>query len=99
MSLDDYEKCDKGGMAAYKAAAEPLGVVVGMLQEKSAGPFFEGETVSYADFVLVGFLRFMERVGVLGNVLDACEAGKEGGRKSMEEVYAACGKWLERDDR
>ena len=98
MSLPDFEKSERGGQNAFKAAAEPLGAIVSMLQEKKDGPFFEGETVSYADLVFVGFLRFVERLDVLWNVLDACEAGKQGGRKSVEELYFACGKWLERDD-
>lgn len=97
MTLEEYHKSDKGGAAAFAAAAEPLGVIVRLLQENS-GPYFEGDTVSYADFVFVGFLRFMDRIEVLGDVLDACEKGRSGGKEAAEEVYKECAKWLERDD-
>ncbi|KAF2691352.1 glutathione S-transferas-like protein [Lentithecium fluviatile CBS 122367] len=34
------------------------------LLKKNGGPFFLGETVSYADFILVAFLAFLKRVDV-----------------------------------
>lgn len=51
--------------AVWKAMRTELEVLAGMLRGKEEGgmrgPFFEGETVGYADFLVVSFLAWFER--------------------------------------
>lgn len=82
---------------AFAAAVEPLSKIVVLLQENK-GPFFDGDQPGFVDFVFAGFLRFFDIQDQLTGVLDAAEKGQRGGRKSCEDLYKACGKWLERDD-
>jgi glutathione S-transferase len=65
---------------------------VAQLLKKESGPFFLASGVSYADFVLAGFWRFLEHAdkSVLERTLSMDAAfGKH---------YKACAPWLERDD-
>ncbi|RMZ86430.1 hypothetical protein DV736_g6342, partial [Chaetothyriales sp. CBS 134916] len=88
IDLSTYEE-KEGGQKAWENAAPHFGRIVALLQEHPEGPFFEGATVTYADFIFVGLLRFLERLDLLWQALDVCEAGKAGGRKSAEDVYFA----------
>ncbi|RMD44799.1 hypothetical protein DV735_g383, partial [Chaetothyriales sp. CBS 134920] len=88
----------EGGDKAWAKAAPHLGRLVALLQEHPDGPFIEGKTVTYADFVLVGFLRFLERLDALWHALDVSESAKAGGRKTVEDLYFASAEWLKRDD-
>ena len=92
MSLDDLEKSEKGGEAAWKAIAEPLSEMADLLKQ-NGGPFFMGRQASYSDFIVVGFLQFMRRVGeedVFGRMVKM--------HPELSELYEACGEWLKRDD-
>lgn len=73
MPLDRVAKT-KGGDAAYQAAKPYLDEVTDMLKEDASGPYFMGQTVSYADFVWGGFLIFMKRIGedIFSKVMEAC---------------------------
>ena len=51
-----------------------------------------GEEVSYADFVMVGYLQMVRRVD---EELFA-RIGAEG--PALKRLYEACAVWLERDD-
>lgn len=51
-----------------------------------------GETVSYADFIIVGFLQMMKRVDE--SVYD--RIGEQG--PAFKRLYEASAEWLERDD-
>ncbi|RMZ77552.1 hypothetical protein DV737_g4348, partial [Chaetothyriales sp. CBS 132003] len=97
IDLNTWEE-KEGGEKAWANAAPHLGRIVALLQEHPEGPFFQGATVTYADFILVGLLRFLERLDLLWHALDVCEAAKAGGRKSVEQVYFASVEWLKRDD-
>lgn len=86
----------KGGEAAYAAAEPHLRGLTALLlrgKEEEGGPFFMGREVSYADFVWVALLAFLERVdgGVFAEVLR--RTGDEGVHRALLE---ACGAWLER---
>ncbi|KAL5378353.1 hypothetical protein PMIN03_000597 [Paraphaeosphaeria minitans] len=65
---------------------------VGDLLRKKGGPFFLGETVSYADVCFVTCLKFLEILdeGVFERYLALDEA--------FPKVYKASRKWLARDD-
>jgi len=94
MSLAELEKSEKGGEAAWKAATPALERIAMFLHDTpDDGPFFLGGTVSYADFVLVGFLQFCRRAGedVFERVIKVDADGK------FERHYKACEQWLERD--
>ncbi|KAK7542558.1 uncharacterized protein J3D65DRAFT_220487 [Phyllosticta citribraziliensis] len=90
MPLSQLEK-EKGGAPAWEAAKEPLQKMAALLNQQS-GPFFLGNEVSYADFVLVSFLEYAKRTGqdAYDNIVAV--------DKSFDEIYKASAKWLERDD-
>ena len=91
MPLDELEKSEKGGEAAWTNLHEPLEEIAKLLREEN-GPFFLTSGVSYADFVIAGFWRFLERADkkVLDRALSQDVA--------FEEHYKACLPWLERED-
>lgn len=62
MHVDQFEK-EKGGEVAFKGAAPIVQEVTALLKENGDGPFFMGNTVSYADFVWGGLLLFAQRCG------------------------------------
>jgi glutathione S-transferase len=53
---------DEQGEKAWANSAQNIQAVTSLLKEND-GPFFMGETVSYADFYWAGFLLFWKRVG------------------------------------
>jgi glutathione S-transferase len=65
--------------------------VAKLLRLHAGGPFFLGERVSYADFIFVAYLKFLERVD--GEVYERFMGLDEG----FNHVYEACRKWLEMD--
>ena len=91
MPLDEFEKSEKGGEAAYRNA-EPVLRKIAELLRQNGGPFFMGRDVSYSDFIVVGFFRFLHRLGndVFERVMDI--------DNSFPRLYNACQPWLERDD-
>ncbi|KAM5354961.1 hypothetical protein ACJ41O_001607 [Fusarium nematophilum] len=89
MSLDEYE-ATQGGEGAWDKSKAEFQKIAGVLKERG-GPFFLGETVSYGDFVLVGFLHFLRRA-----VGDEKFKRVEGWPEVIT-LYQACEKWLQRD--
>jgi glutathione S-transferase len=91
MPLDDFEKSHQGGEKAWANLREPIEEVAQLLR-KEGGPFFLGSGVSYADFVIAGLWRFLERGDkeVLERALNMDAA--------FRPHYSACTLWLERDD-
>lgn len=85
----------KGGEEAWQAAKEPLMEVAAMLKEHG-GPFFMGETFSYADCYLAGYLQFMRRLDEGGDygIYERVCAHDE----AYQKFYEACKPYLERDD-
>jgi glutathione S-transferase len=69
---------------------ETLKVIV---SEHQTGPYILGEQASYADLILAGYWRFLERLDK-GDVFERCMAYDE----SLRKQYEACRKWLERGD-
>lgn len=66
---------------------------VAMLKENPGGPFFMGKTVSYADLTFVTVMHFFKRVNEEKLYKRLVAHGKE-----LEELYAACEKWMAKED-
>ncbi|KAI4101079.1 MAG: hypothetical protein LQ339_005202 [Xanthoria mediterranea] len=80
-----------GGDEAWEGA-KPVMEAIGLLLKEKGGPFVLGETVSYADFVLVSGMHWLKRSG-------------GGTFERFVQIEPACGRlydaskqWLERDD-
>jgi glutathione S-transferase len=58
------------------------------------GPFFMGQTVSYAGFILVGFLQFLKRLSHDNDLFNRVVQVDQ----SFLVLYEACAEWLKRDD-
>lgn len=80
----DVEKC--------WAEAAVLAKEVGDLLREKEGPFFLGETVSYADFIFVTLLQMFKRVdeGVFERYLALDE--------TFPKVFEACKQWMDKQD-
>lgn len=94
MPLDQLWK-EKGGEVAWKAAEPHIHDVTAMLKEKADGPFFEGKTVTHADFYWVSFLLFARRIGQ--DVFDELMK-RSGDEKVHLDLLKACEPWTKRDD-
>lgn len=94
MTLEQLE-AEKGGAKAWAAAKPYFNKITALLKENSEGPFFEGKTVGYVDFVWAGFLIFFSRFGedVWADLLEA-SGDAEAHLKFLEAVKP----WSERDD-
>ncbi|KAI1103654.1 putative glutathione S-transferase [Jackrogersella minutella] len=57
------EEFAKGAAGAWEKAAPHAEKITALLKENSDGPFFEGKTVGYVDFIWAGYLLFMEAIG------------------------------------
>ncbi|KAL1855757.1 hypothetical protein VTK73DRAFT_8480 [Phialemonium thermophilum] len=93
MTMDEYQRGNPPEPAWEKA--EPyIREVTAMLKENPDGPFFMGHTVSYADFVWVGFLLFMKAIGEdeFHGVLE-----RSGDGEVHKAILEATRPWWERD--
>lgn len=87
---------EQGGDVAWNASEPHIREITAMLKEKPEGPFFEGKTVTYADFYWTGFLIFLQRMGeddVLGELLR-----RSGDEKVHLDHLKACEPWTKRND-
>ncbi|KAK3497887.1 uncharacterized protein B0T23DRAFT_452053 [Neurospora hispaniola] len=86
MSIDELQKT-QGGVQAYEKIREELQEATALLKQNTAGPFFEGDKVSYADFVWAGFLLFMKYADAEGfdKLLEAT-GDKEANERLLEGV-------------
>lgn len=90
MTLSELAQSPKGGENAWQAAEPAIADLKILLHQHADGPFVLGTTVSYADFILAGFWRYVERLGLLARFLQYDEA--------FGRQYEACRPWMERDD-
>lgn len=90
MALDELEK-QKGGDAVYDAVRPLVVKLEVLLTRDSSGPFFKGQTVTYADFIWAGFLRFYERLG--DDVFQKLIASDPEAHLSL---LTACRPWMQR---
>lgn len=95
MPLDQLQR-EKGGPDAWLNAKPFLNQVTDLLKEDTSGPYFMGNTVSYADFVWAGFLIFAQRIG-----LDVFEEllSTVSDRQVHVKLLLALDEWSERNDR
>ncbi len=84
---------EKGGAKVYQKAQPLVDSVSRLLEQNSAGPFFQGTTVSYADFVWASFLHFFERLDV-----ESLEMLIGADRASHLALLEVCRPWLRRND-
>lgn len=91
MTLSELEKSEKA-QNAWKYAEPGFQELKSLLGENEAGPFFMGQTPSYADFVVVGFFQFLKRLG--DDLFDRVMAYD----RSFPNLYQACEPWFKRDD-
>ena len=90
-SLDQIEK-ELNLDEAWKTVEPGLRKIGDLLRANDQGPFLLGQTVSYADFVIVGLLHFFRRVGE--DVYQRAVAVEP----LLAELYEASKPWLVRDD-
>ena len=91
MSLEELE-AKRGGEKAWENTMPGFQKLAEILKVDPSGPFCLGETPSYADFLIVGFLEWckclkgdnFERVVGIDN--------------TFQEIYKACEPWLKRND-
>ncbi|KAJ3951209.1 hypothetical protein N0V92_012388 [Colletotrichum tropicale] len=90
MTIYEFEK-DYGGEQAWEKVKLPLQEVSALLN-KTEGPFFQGSPVSYADFILVGFLEFVKKYALqhYQKIIEQSDG--------LDKLHEACLPWLERDD-
>lgn len=88
----DQVSAEHGGTQAYEKAAPLVERVTELLNRDSAGPYFQGNTVSYADFVWTALLVFLETLsdGSLELLLTP-------NKSSHLALLKACRLWLARD--
>lgn len=91
MTLEELEE-KMGGEAAWKSAMPGLAKLAGILNLSSLGPFCLGQTPSYADFLIVGFLEWCRCLG--GDIFPRLM----GLEPAFQNVYDACKPWLEKND-
>ena len=93
MTLPELAKSEKA-QNAWTYAQPGIDELKAILHEHEEGPYVMGKTVSFADFIIAGFWRFME---ILDESGDLFERGMK-----MDEAfprhYEACEEWLRRDD-
>ncbi|KAF2018679.1 hypothetical protein BU24DRAFT_447328 [Aaosphaeria arxii CBS 175.79] len=91
MPLSDYYK-SKSVEQCWEEVKAPAKQFVDLLNSKDGGPFFLGETLSYADFIFVAFLHFLKRVEV--DVFERFLSLDN----SFSAIYEASSEWLKKDD-
>ena len=91
MSIDEFTRT-KGGTKAWEAAEPGLQALSRFLSDhkRDSGPFILGSQVSYGDLILAAFLESTRRTSedMFKRITDFHE--------SIQLLYAACSKWLER---
>ena len=86
---------EKGGSKAYDAFGPAIKEVTAMLKENPEGPYFLGNTVSYADFVWAALLVFFKRIGQasFNQLLE-----RSGDAETHLKLLEACAPWIKRSD-
>ncbi|KAK0314648.1 hypothetical protein LTR01_001472 [Friedmanniomyces endolithicus] len=94
MPLEELAKSEKAGESAWKAAEPGMEKLRAILHEHEEGPYVMGKTVSFADFHIAGFWRFVQVLDEDGDVFDRGMRFDE----SFPKHFDACKEWLRRDD-
>ncbi|PQE28700.1 glutathione s-transferase protein [Rutstroemia sp. NJR-2017a WRK4] len=91
MPLSEYGK-KEGGEEVWAKAEPGFKELAEILKANDSGPFVEGDTPSYSDFIIVGMLHFFKVID------DKIYERIVGIDDSFAKVYDACKPWLKRDD-
>lgn len=91
MSGLKLSELEKGEEQMWKDAEPMLKEIGAVLRENEGGPFVLGEEISYADFVLVGMMQFLQRLG------DGIYERLVGVEPVFGRLYEACKGLVERD--
>ncbi|EEY22989.1 conserved hypothetical protein [Verticillium alfalfae VaMs.102] len=91
MTLEEVRRT-QGGDESWENARPVFAKAAALLRE-TEGPFFLGETVSYADLIYAGALQFMRRTAGESHFQTAL-----GYESEVQSFYEACARWLERDN-
>lgn len=94
MPLQELAKSARAGEVAWQGAEEGMVQLKGLLGENPEGPYIMGNEPTFADFILAGFWRFMERLSKGGDLSERFMKFD----KSFKEHREACQQWLERED-
>jgi glutathione S-transferase len=73
-----------------KAVKPQIDTLVAMLQESESGPWLMGSVVSYADLVIVAWLRFYEELSVLETVLSVDSGALRGLYEAASLLLKRC---------
>lgn len=84
------EELAKGADEAWETSKPHIKEIAAMLREDDSGPYFMGKEVSYADIVVVSWMKMFERIGQLEGIMDV-------DKEAFGAVYKGCQNWLERD--
>lgn len=93
MPLEEFES-KHGGEEAWEKGMPGLRNLAAILKEDPKGPFCLGDTPSYADFWIVGFLEWARCVSIDNDIFNRIM----GVDKAFGDVYEACSPWLKRND-
>ncbi|KAM3086337.1 hypothetical protein ACMFMF_000288 [Clarireedia jacksonii] len=91
MPLSEYAK-KEGGEEAWAKAEPGVKELADILKANGSGPFVEGDTPTYSDFIIVGLLHFLKVIDV--KIYERVVGIDD----SLAKVYDACKPWLKRDD-
>ncbi|KAK4503951.1 hypothetical protein PRZ48_004866 [Zasmidium cellare] len=94
MPLQELAKSEKAGEVAWQGAEEGFAQLRALLKENAEGPFVMGKEPTFADFILAGFWRFVERLSKEGDL----EKRVLGLDPAFGEHRRAVQPWLERED-
>lgn len=94
MSLEEVAKSDLAGESAWISAAEGMTLFRDLLVEDQTGPYVMGNEPGFADFVMAGFWRFLQIFDRDGDLFGRLMKFDE----SFPAHFAACEKWLVKDD-
>lgn len=93
MPLAELAKSDKA-KSTWRNAEIPLNSIKKILHEHDDGPYVMGKQASFADLILAGFWRFMQKLDDHGDLTGRIM----GWDPSLEAHQQACEQWLQRDD-
>jgi glutathione S-transferase len=85
-----------GGPKVYDEARRFVQRIAELLMSDVSGPYFQGQKVSYADFVWCSLLHFFEKLGE--ESLEMLLGADGDGHNAHCALLEACRPWLKRDD-
>ncbi|KAF2164175.1 hypothetical protein M409DRAFT_56874 [Zasmidium cellare ATCC 36951] len=95
MTLYDFAEHEEfSGERAWQKAEPAMNDLRNLLAENQTGPFVMGSQVSYADFIIVSYFKFLTKIDKDGDAYGRMV----GFDPSFEALFKACEKWYARDE-